>query len=1404
MRVPAVSVASKIVVAAFSALMMLAFIPVDAFAEGEGAPSAPLASSLMDGSASVVREDVALAASEDDATLEPVIGSFTVDGLTFAVMEGFDVELVGVAPSITLSGAAEGGVVEGSNESLASEAGATNLALPESVTYEGVSYTLASIGAYAFYLSGVTSVTLPASVSDVDECAFRSSDVASVMVAEGNQTYSSFDGALYDASQSSLLLIPEGKQGAVLLPKTAEVAEASVFSHCPLVDSISVEKDGAAFASENGLLYSSDLATLLRVPAGATEIAIREGCTTIAAGALEACVKLSTISAPATVTSISPDVFHAIPTVGLPAVSAILSEGSEAASPSVTLSGAAEGGEVEGPDEGQITAMVALSSAADDTFEIDMSAIDVELAPGADARSWLVAGFMIDGGSAEEAVDKVVRFNSAIIAKEVSLNEISVPAPSLQGARNNDDSFTVYADGGTISLYADAEFSNRPPINLDAWQNIDEITVYAANSGHSAPAIIAKNHSQNMWFQSPDTIRFGWWDRAFTGTPTDAIQYYIDITRPGYTPGGIYASGTLTPENDVNNQVPFRLGGTYRVSTWVKKDSHRVILDPNGGVGDYEAYYWPDKGYTTSRDSTDVVGVGSVIAANKPEREGYEFDGYWSQESGGTQYVDKDGKLTSRAGVLSQGDVWYAHWTPTNCRIKLVTYGGTVSGWSEVSATLSEGKRYERLYTIESDATTLPIPQRDGYYFTGWTGPGHTTPSRGVVIAKGTTGDVEYKANYEKIYKVSYSSAHGTPERSSDSIHKGGPKIKLPSVTADEGYTFNGWESLAWTGLKAAGQEVTFAGTEDVTVTASFTKIEYTITLNTDGGSVSDSGWTAAVANSRYTKSYNIESDDIVLPKPIRAGYTFMGWADSNGAAPQLSVTVSTGTTGSQKYTASWRFGAKGSMTIDPNGGSVHWDYYPDGYGLNVTPEESGTREGSFLCSYYQVSSWHTQSVSWVSDSDTVRQLLTEEGWDGAVRLWSNPVRQGYVFAGWKAVPENESAAVVKDVGALHYSLVGDVKVVAQWIPVHKVSLDRNASESEGEEIQSLYYKEGTAKLYMDAACTIEAESSDIVLPKFAGHTFLGYAATCTGGTIYISASLEPQNLTAALMTSDSTWYAQWRFGAKGSMTIDPNGGSVHWDYYPDGYGLNVTPEESGTREGSFLCSYYQVSSWHTQSVSWVSDSDTVRQLLTEEGWDGAVRLWSNPVRQGYVFAGWKAVPENESAAVMKSVSSLHYSLVGDVKVTAQWRPIVSADAPIEVTAQVDLLGIEDQVPASGYIESRSGGALKVAAVDFAPLDGATALFGTDAPKVFLEALAGEGATSADVRFSLGSRATEDDESRLAAFVLPDGFGTRIPIGYRFAISDEVLGAIDPATFEDKKTPVCSVVYTVALQSPPV
>ncbi|MCI8341011.1 MAG: hypothetical protein HFJ73_05425, partial [Eggerthellaceae bacterium] len=174
-----------------------------------------MASALAGKPAAFVNADVALDG-------EPIVGSFTVDGLTFAVTGESHVELVGVAPSVTLSGAAEGGEAEGPDEGHASEASVANLTLPGSVTYSDTDYALASIGAYAFYLSGVADVMLPASVNDVDDRAFRSSDVANVTVADGNPSFSSYDGVLYDATRSSLLLIPGGRQGAVRISDKAE------------------------------------------------------------------------------------------------------------------------------------------------------------------------------------------------------------------------------------------------------------------------------------------------------------------------------------------------------------------------------------------------------------------------------------------------------------------------------------------------------------------------------------------------------------------------------------------------------------------------------------------------------------------------------------------------------------------------------------------------------------------------------------------------------------------------------------------------------------------------------------------------------------------------------------------------------------------------------------------------------------------------------------------------------------------------------------------------------------------------------------------------------------------------------------------------------------------------------
>ncbi len=130
MRAPAVSFTYKLVAAFLAALLMSALIPVDALAgeasvdsaggevvasglsdqsnafanvsgesqgasidqDAEDSPVIPmLASGLVGKPSSFINSDVALDS-------EPIIGSFTVDGLTYAVIDGPYVELVGVSP----------------------------------------------------------------------------------------------------------------------------------------------------------------------------------------------------------------------------------------------------------------------------------------------------------------------------------------------------------------------------------------------------------------------------------------------------------------------------------------------------------------------------------------------------------------------------------------------------------------------------------------------------------------------------------------------------------------------------------------------------------------------------------------------------------------------------------------------------------------------------------------------------------------------------------------------------------------------------------------------------------------------------------------------------------------------------------------------------------------------------------------------------------------------------------------------------------------------------------------------------------------------------------------------------------------------------------------------------------
>ena len=243
----------------------------------------------------------------------------------------------------------------------------------------------------------------------------------------------------------------------------------------------------------------------------------------------------------------------------------------------------------------------------------------------------------------------------------------------------------------------------------------------------------------------------------------------------------------------------------------------------------------------------------------------------------------------------STGDRTYtANWQVIEYTIITLLEGGN-AGSSQVY-----------FYTVEQ-TVTLPTPTRTGYTFLGWTGEGITTPQPNVTIPKGSTGDKKYIENWELTeYNITMDLSGGSGETT------------LLYTVIDDEFALptpprNGYEFVGWTGegitTPQTSVKIPKGSTGNKAYTANWQVIEYTITLDTNGGPV--------VSPIKYTVE-----DTFTLPYILRPGYEFAGWTlDGSGMLPFTPLIIYPGTTGDLHYKAEWRL-AEYTITMDLDGGS--------------------------------------------------------------------------------------------------------------------------------------------------------------------------------------------------------------------------------------------------------------------------------------------------------------------------------------------------------------------------------------------------------------------------------------------------------------------------------------------------
>lgn len=470
--------------------------------------------------------------------------------------------------------------------------------------------------------------------------------------------------------------------------------------------------------------------------------------------------------------------------------------------------------------------------------------------------------------------------------------------------------------------------------------------------------------------------------------------------------GGVYnldgtpAPGSSTTCSDSAGSTSYSLRGTFNNSIIfddIPKGSYYFSISAEDNDGYIEEVIHnefsvgdpPPLPYTVSLNANggSVSPTSITVSANgtysglpTPSRTGYNFLGWFTSASGGTQKSNGSGLASNINHTL------YAHWSAKTFTVSFNANGGSVSPTSKT-------------VTYDSTYGDLPTPSKTGYSFQGW----FTAASSGTQISSGTkvniTGNQTLYAHWNNgnSYTVSFDGNGGTASSASKKVTYGGTYGDLPSGSKT-GYTLKDWFTAKSSGTQVtSGAKISTAS--DHTLYAQWTANQYNITLIYNDGT--DKSETVKVT---YDSSYG-------LKEPEREGYFFNGWFTAATGGTQIATSANVAVASDQTLYAHWSKDQL-MLTFNPMGGVTDVTSklltYDNRYGILPEAERTGyIFEGWYLDEAY------TQPIT---ETDVVKAT----GNQTAYAKWN--IRQYIVtFDAGEGTPdvENKRVAYGKAYGAL-------------------------------------------------------------------------------------------------------------------------------------------------------------------------------------------------------------------------------------------------------------------------------------------------------------------------------------------------------------------------------------------------